>query len=181
MAKKSKDEPLNPNNITNRDIMQRLNFMYQASVYLGTVLPVPPPSTPPRRAKRSRRMNVHDLSKVYAGSMKTVSKKTMVKIDPSVKRTICQGCNLVLLAGSTASVRVNSSREHGHVMSYRCIACDSTRRIPAPPTFMASPNTESETQIDPTTKIKPRPPPLFARDVGHVVFRGNEQLSSTMA
>ncbi|KAF7305983.1 hypothetical protein HMN09_00752800 [Mycena chlorophos] len=180
MAKKNKDEIPNPQTVVNRDIMQRLNFMYQASVYLGTVLPVPPTPAPTKRAKRVRKMNVHDLSKVYAGSMKTVSNKTMIKMDPAVKRTLCSGCNLVLVPGSTASVRVKSSKEHGHVMFYRCAACDSTRRIPAPPTLRsrpatAGPSSSNEMQIDSPPLKHARRPPHFARD-GHIVFRGNEQL-----
>jgi ribonuclease P protein subunit RPR2 len=37
MGKKNKSELPNPNNITNRDILQRLNFLYQASVYLDSI------------------------------------------------------------------------------------------------------------------------------------------------
>ncbi|KAJ6625852.1 hypothetical protein B0H10DRAFT_2211724 [Mycena sp. CBHHK59/15] len=105
MAKKNKDEAPNASNIVNKDIMQRLNFMYQASVYLSGVLPVSPPepsSAPLKRRKKSRKMTVHDLSKSYINSMKVVANKTMVKMDPAVKRTLCNGCNIVLVPGSTA-------------------------------------------------------------------------------
>jgi ribonuclease P protein subunit RPR2 len=37
MGKKNKDETLKPNNVVNRDILQRLNFLYQASVYLESI------------------------------------------------------------------------------------------------------------------------------------------------
>lgn len=37
MGKKNKDEAPNPNNVVNRDILQRLNFLYQASAYLESV------------------------------------------------------------------------------------------------------------------------------------------------
>lgn len=84
MAKKNKDgEAPNANSIVNKDIMQRLNFMYQASVYLSGVLPAPPQTTaatPQKRTKKSRKMTVHDLSKSYINSMKTVASKTMVKM-----------------------------------------------------------------------------------------------------
>jgi ribonuclease P protein subunit RPR2 len=82
MAKKNKDETPNANSIVNRDIMQRLNFMYQASVYLSGVLPVPQEIAvaPQKRTKKSRKMNVHDLSKSYINSMKTVASKTIVKM-----------------------------------------------------------------------------------------------------
>ncbi|KAJ7077318.1 RNAse P Rpr2/Rpp21/SNM1 subunit domain-containing protein [Mycena belliarum] len=193
MAKK--DPAPNASSVVNRDIMQRLNFMYQASVYLSGVLPVPPPAELQKRSKKTRKMTVHDLSKSYINSMKVVANKTMVKMDPGVKRTLCNGCNIVLVPGSTASVRVTTSRVHGHLMLYRCNSCNSTRRIPAPPTL-----TESDPASVPDTltsepaivvdagpsrprKRKRRPassrlPPLFARDAGHIVFRGNDTLPS---
>ena len=37
MGKKNKGELPNSSNITNRDILQRLNFLYQASVYLDSI------------------------------------------------------------------------------------------------------------------------------------------------
>ena len=37
MGKKNKGEAPNPSNIVNRDILQRLNFLYQASVYLESI------------------------------------------------------------------------------------------------------------------------------------------------
>ncbi|KAJ7268657.1 RNAse P Rpr2/Rpp21/SNM1 subunit domain-containing protein [Mycena haematopus] len=204
MAKKNKDSDTqtpNANSIANRDIMQRLNFMYQASVYLSGVLPVPPPPTPQKRTKKSRKMNVHDLSKSYINSMKVVASKTMVKMDPAVKRTLCNGCNIVLVPGSTATVRVKSSKVHGHIMHYRCTSCNSTRRIPAVPTLTestagpsasaasAAPDSAMDTDTSESFKKKntkkdlkrsaptARLPPLFARE-GHVVLCGNDKLET---
>ena len=37
MGKKNKDESPNPNGVVNRDILQRLNFLYQASAYLDSI------------------------------------------------------------------------------------------------------------------------------------------------
>ena len=81
--------------------------------------------------------------------------------DPSVKRTLCRGCNIILIPGLTASVRVKcgflslpqsyaiiqwsqplASPSHGHAVTYTCNACNTSRRIPAPPT-LAPPSTSS--------------------------------------
>ncbi|KAK0222063.1 RNAse P Rpr2/Rpp21/SNM1 subunit domain-containing protein, partial [Armillaria fumosa] len=119
-----KDETPNVNSVPNKDIIQRLKFLYQASVYLNGVT-----SQSPRR----RRVTTSDLSRSYVSSMKVVGQKTVVKMDPSVKRTICKGCNTILVPGSTVTIRANKSASHGHVMVYTCTHCKTTRRIPAAP------------------------------------------------
>ncbi|KAI0089286.1 RNAse P Rpr2/Rpp21/SNM1 subunit domain-containing protein [Irpex rosettiformis] len=221
--KKSQDNVPNPNNVQNRDIMQRLNFLYQASVFLGTsTQPVPhhhprpePTNSEPevikivsRRQRRKQEMleqrnpsTAIDLSRTYVRSMKVIGKKTTVRMDPAVKRTLCKGCEIVLVPGSTASVRVNGSGPHGHAISYTCLSCHTSRRIPAPAepldisedseststAGMGEPNDQAEMDIDTRLassvslgkrkKGVTRRPPLFARkDAGHIVYRGNERL-----
>ncbi|KIK09695.1 hypothetical protein K443DRAFT_298120 [Laccaria amethystina LaAM-08-1] len=166
MGKKQKEDVLNINSIANRDIIQRLNFMYQASVYLQSlstfastsstssadsmdqsgVSPceasgsVTEPSSPPKAAKGKRKRvigrkkTVNDLARSYVHALKVVGQKTTVKMDPSIKRTLCKGCNVVLVPGSTAIVRVKRSSSHGHSVVYTCTGCKTSRRIPAPPT-----------------------------------------------
>jgi ribonuclease P protein subunit RPR2 len=94
------------------------------------------------------------------------------------------------------------SKSHGHAVTYTCVGCGTFRRIPAPPTITSGADTPpplsaSEPDNAPTAKSnepnqdpqanrsqnrrkkKPfasRPLSLFARDVGHMVFRGNEKL-----
>jgi len=165
MAKKAKNEAPNPNSVTNRDILQRLNFLYQASTYLNSLQAGPsrtPQSKAPvdrstdavhdiaspgttasskkdKRREQNRRRHpttYTDLSRSYVQSMKTIGTKTNVRMDPSVKRTLCKGCNIVLVPGSTAAVRIKSSSAHGHVMTYSCLLCNHVRRIPAPPVLL---------------------------------------------
>ena len=270
MAKKGKDDVPNPNSVSNRDIIQRLNFLYQAGVYMDTISSSssashPTSSSNGQRIKpnKKRKATTSDLSKAYISSMKVVGQKTTVKLfvmfrvtvknryvdlmprptsDPAVKRTICKGCNTILIPGSTVSVRVKSeffffrsllircclyriaiieSTSHGHAMVYMCTDCRTTRRIPAPPTLASDVPSHASTSessappnpdlagvmaVDVTAmpdatqtvenaqsssrasggRVKarkktavPRRPPLFARDVGHVVFCGNERLDDT--
>jgi ribonuclease P protein subunit RPR2 len=133
MGKKTKDQVPNANSVPNRDIIQRLNFLYQASVYLDALptasvsnehLTLDSMITKTKRPRRS--VNAKDLSRSYIRSMKIVGQKTTVKMlvtflsprllflthglttssDPTVKRTLCRGCDAVLVPGTTASVRV---------------------------------------------------------------------------
>ena len=111
MAKKDETS-----SVSNKDVLQRLSFMYQASTYLNG-LPPPPD-------KKRQRLTTQDLSRSYIDSMKSVGKRTTVKMsvgydiqrsrphkirDPSVKRTLCKGCNTVLVPGSTATVRTKGA------------------------------------------------------------------------
>lgn len=104
MVKKTKDDVPNPNSVSNRDIIQRLSFLYQASVYLNSI-PVTSPTQPPpdaeagpstsvvststsharpRKRKRSfRKETTQNLSKCYVDSMNVVGKKTTVKMSDS--------------------------------------------------------------------------------------------------
>ncbi|KAF9019242.1 Rpr2-domain-containing protein, partial [Hymenopellis radicata] len=183
MAKKSKDQVPNPNSVVNRDIIQRLNFLYQASVYLNTVAAsVPTAAPPPQKKKWKKRITADQLSRNYVSAMKVVGQKTTVKMDPAVKRTLCQGCHSVLIAGSTATVRVKKSPSHTHTMVYTCTQCKETRRIPAPPCGISTGDSSSAEPMDvddPEARNSSKggrlPLPLRG-DTGHVVFRGQEQI-----
>ncbi|KII92605.1 hypothetical protein PLICRDRAFT_172677 [Plicaturopsis crispa FD-325 SS-3] len=206
MAKKSKEDTPNVTGVANRDIIQRLNFLYQASTYLNHISAPPPPPPhqnpdgqddtqreSPGNKRRRKTVSASDLSRAYVKTMKVVGQKAIVRMDPAVKRTLCKGCNTVLVPGSTANVRVRSSSSHGHIVVYTCLSCTTTRRLPAPPTLDGSlPAAEESMSVDnvPGSSEAPKAtrnrrkkkqtkacvPPLFERDVGHVVFRGYERL-----
>ncbi|KAH9948932.1 Rpr2-domain-containing protein [Amylocystis lapponica] len=233
MAKKNKgdQEPsASLSSVSNRDIIQRINFLYQASTYLSsiavrpaTIQPRDPEPTKPcicgtpgcttvvhtsdtlRKEKhRKRRTARHpasaaDLSRSYVKAMHLIGKKTTVKMDPALKRTLCKGCFSVLIPGSTATVRVHPSPSHGHSMAYTCTACHTVRRIPAPPVLDpdATPQDASAMDVDTVDggavpladgvgprrsrkkRRKPpvaRIPPLFDRKGVHVVYCGNEKI-----
>lgn len=85
-------------------------------------------------------------------------------------------------------------------MEYTCTSCKTIRRIPAPPLKVAPPNAtqsepastshDTEMAVDSSSnqfipenyhfrkgRVRnwARVPPLFDRDVGHVLFKGNEE------
>ena len=98
MAKKQNNNaPPNPHSVPNRDIMQRLNFLYQASTWLSslpatkgdvtpTAQPVAQPVTPSNpKGKKKQRDRVPPvtparLSRAYISSMKAIGQKTVVKL-----------------------------------------------------------------------------------------------------
>ncbi|QRV79095.1 RNase P Rpr2/Rpp21 subunit domain protein [Ceratobasidium sp. AG-Ba] len=190
MGKKNKadNETGPPGTIPNRDLMQRMNFLYQASVHLQNAAGRTW-SDHPGAGREMRR-----LARKHVKTLKGIASGAVVKIDPTIKRVLCKKCSTVLVPGSTASVRVKSSGPHGKVVSYTCFACNERRVIPAPPT--KSPRDEetrpsgTDTQAPGPSQLqdrggqqlsarrsKERPLPSFARlDAGHVVYRGTERV-----
>ena len=103
---KNKEGAPNPASVANRDILQRLNFLYQASVLLNGLVPseaipngdgsqslMPPndrdagteqenPSHPQTSKKKRKRrvVRVGELSRSYVETMKSVGQKTNVKL-----------------------------------------------------------------------------------------------------
>ncbi|KAF8800228.1 Rpr2-domain-containing protein [Phlegmacium glaucopus] len=170
MGKKQKDDLPNVNATPNRDIIQRLNFLYQASVYLQSIeLPIPIEdgeahpnlsgnvrSKAPKltqssvkkkhtlRRKVRGKQTTGDLARSYVQCMRVVGQKTTVKIDPALKRSLCSSCSTTLIPGSSASVRVKKSSSHGHLVIYTCLHCHTSKSIPAPPTLPLNPATRTE-------------------------------------
>ncbi|KIJ39862.1 hypothetical protein M422DRAFT_174598 [Sphaerobolus stellatus SS14] len=202
-----KNEAPRPNSVTNREIYQRMNFLYQASSYLKSIEAVTASNNEvdghePTQKQKRRRIAVGDLGSSYVRSMRAVGNKSVTKMDPNVKRTLCGSCDTVLLPGVTASVRVKGTSGRSNKVLYTCLSCDASRAIPAPPvgssssftsvptipnettTSIATPGLTVSADTDATMSSKktkrirakkPRPLPLFARpDAGHIVYIGNE-------
>ncbi|KZV93399.1 Rpr2-domain-containing protein [Exidia glandulosa HHB12029] len=178
-------------NVQNRDIIQRLNFLYQASVHLAhastststTTPDAPSASNRARNASRRRQtLSLHDLSRSYAQTMRAVGARTVTRIDPAVKRSLCKGCASVLLPGTTAHVRVATSRSHEHAVRTQCKACGASRTIPCPPGAAEIGDASDERQAEELPRGSKRHPrkrpcnvPFFERPE-HIVFRGHERL-----
>ncbi|KIK69088.1 hypothetical protein GYMLUDRAFT_214065 [Collybiopsis luxurians FD-317 M1] len=161
MGKKQKSDVPNPSSVSNQDVIQRLNFLYQASVYLNNIhstttfsksestLSLPANNQDDSQSKtmnkrRKKIVKLNDLSRNYIETLKTVGTRTTVQLDPSVKRTLCKACNTVLIPGSTASIRTKRLPSHGHVMVYTCMTCKHSLRIPAAP--ILAPGQEAQAQ-----------------------------------
>ncbi|KAG6919328.1 hypothetical protein DXG01_006874 [Tephrocybe rancida] len=184
MAKKSKDDAPTANGVANRDIIQRLNFLYQASVFLNTVPSsqvstssssansLPGPSETKQAGKKRKRSSkdattARDLSRIYIATMKNVGQKTLVKIIPAPP---------IL----TDSILPNNDPQSTLPTEVAPQLADTTTAI-----YVGENSMDVDSARETTDKyrnekarrkgVQPRIPPLFARD-GHVVFRGSERL-----
>jgi len=189
--------------------MQRINFLYQSSVYLAQLSGSTPASTedsigPSDAGKDVTAATSHSLtgegrqsflglSRQHTRTMKAIGNKAVLRMDPSLKRAICKGCQTVLIPGVTAKVRTKVIKGSGRITRYICTQCQTGRNFPSPPMIQPPSSGVNRSRLSvsveaaepaPTNrktreKQKAKLPPLFERDVGHVVFVGNEKTPRT--
>jgi ribonuclease P protein subunit RPR2 len=109
MVKKQKDDVPNPNSVANRDVIQRLNFLYQASVFMRSLSPTDDallltpettsadgaelsakllPELKSSRRKR-RKLDTSELSRSYLKDMKQVGQKALVRMFVLFRNPVC--------------------------------------------------------------------------------------------
>ncbi|KAL4631052.1 ribonuclease P protein subunit p21 [Arapaima gigas] len=74
-----------------------------------------------------------ELARFYCFTQKTISKRLVLRQDPSVKRTVCKRCWTLLVPGVTSTVRQRRNGRH-RMTIVRCLSCGLTRR------FLNNPN-----------------------------------------
>ena len=88
MGKRNKDDVPNVHAVAQRDIFQRMNFLYQASVYLNSlssdyasaVSAGSGQDTHIRKKRMGQSSTTTDISRSYIKSMKIIGKKTVAKM-----------------------------------------------------------------------------------------------------
>ncbi|CDR41842.1 RHTO0S06e06986g1_1 [Rhodotorula toruloides] len=234
MGKKGRNtaaEPTAATPVISRDSLQRLSYLYQASILLnsalagaatdavrkrkgrkrrrlsdegaGAVEDEEEVSTPdqlmkdkdgedgtsevqkageamsrPHKRDRSPTGGLQPVARHVAREMKQVAKKATVRMDPAVKRTVCQGCATVLVPGVTSTVRVKPSGPHGHLVVHTCLSCRRQRRLPASPHLASSepeatPDAQAKKSARERKEERQARRPVFFEREGHVVVRGN--------
>lgn len=114
------------------------------------------------------------LSRVMSTSMKAVARKAVVRMDPSVKRSICRSCNLLLLPGHTSVVRLRPSQTHARRVSTVCLSCKHSRAIPQPPEPLTGAHCDEVTSRG--ALVQARSQPFWTRDE-HVTFVGTVRVA----
>jgi len=74
-------------------------------------------------------MNESAVSNYYTHLSVNVAKKSLLKIEPQVKRTVCKGCEGLLLPGLTAQVRI--LKKPASVIQWRCMRCQTWKKFPS--------------------------------------------------
>lgn len=69
----------------------------------------------------------------YVNDIRLMARKNVLRMDPTVKRTMCRNCNALLVPGLTSKIKILPSASHVHVIRTHCLACNVARTIPCPP------------------------------------------------
>ncbi|XP_060887965.1 ribonuclease P protein subunit p21 [Labrus mixtus] len=99
-------------NLKDREAYERLNYLYQAA---HCVL-----SNNPENA---------ELARFYCFTQKTITRRLVLRQDPSVKRTLCKNCSSLLIPGVTATTRQRRKNKKTSFTVMRCLNCGKSKRL----------------------------------------------------
>lgn len=149
-AKTSKGESAN---IPNKHLHARLSFLHQAATYLavaGNVKASEPQTKSTSNEARNgseyqtadpstlceKANNHHGLEAMrLLSQLRGVSRKTQIRLAPTMKHTLCKRCDSLLVPGKTSTERVVNESKDGRkpwadVLEIECVKCGTIKRFP---------------------------------------------------
>jgi len=117
-----KAKPSGSKRSPNAHLLARLSHLHRASNALcGSEAQATSPTT--------------NLSRFYLTHLRSVAKKSVLRLDPSIKRTICKRCDTLLVPGVSCEHRVENKSKNGRkkwadVLIVECKVCWSVKRFP---------------------------------------------------
>ncbi|KOC70437.1 Ribonuclease P protein subunit p21, partial [Habropoda laboriosa] len=91
-----------------KDVFEKMNYLYQASYLMA--------------------LKNRVVSSYYGNIMVGCGKKSVLRIESDIKRTICKCCQSPLIPGETARVRLVSKPVKS--VKWTCLTCLSVKRFP---------------------------------------------------
>ncbi|WVR03727.1 hypothetical protein IAU60_000722 [Kwoniella sp. DSM 27419] len=158
--------------VPHKDLFHRVNFSYQAAIFLqslgqdtrqASVASEAGPSRTTttlkevgvkgdRKGKRKavevnavdhpeqpvalglqNRKAFRRLARLGMRETKSMGVHTQLKLDPSMKRSICRACSTVLIPGLTSRVRNRPNTNSFSISHHTCLACQTSLSIPSRP------------------------------------------------
>lgn len=153
MAKKK------PGQVPNRHIYTRISFLYQAAICLAQPTlsgPISASADVDTDAGADTNMENHgdrmqdqlgpiqdgkavtanqNMSRKLLTDMRAITQKSVIRISPRIKRSICKYCDSLLIDGQTSSSVVENKSKGGRkpwadVLVIRCHTCGREKRFP---------------------------------------------------
>ncbi|PKS09501.1 hypothetical protein jhhlp_004118 [Lomentospora prolificans] len=135
--------------IQNRPIYSRMSYLYQAAAFLAhqeTSLneasqnssdsarqTQTQDSTTPEEKSKHGVNNI--MARRFLSDLRAVSLKTQIRIDPSIKRTVCKFCDSILVEGQSCTSVIENKSKNGKkpwadVLVLTCGTCGRMKRFP---------------------------------------------------
>ncbi|KAG8528703.1 uncharacterized protein KY384_006390 [Bacidia gigantensis] len=75
------------------------------------------------------------LAQCYVSQLRSLSRKTLIRLTPEMKHSICKGCEVLLEPGVTSTTSLENKSRGGRkpwadVLVIKCKACGETKRFP---------------------------------------------------
>lgn len=136
--------------VINKALHSRVSYLYQAAAYLATGDPhtsekkssadcttihqadeVLPNTTPSDNVK----LPAQGLSRRFISDLRSVSLKAQIRLSPAMKHTICKGCDVMLIDGSSCESSIENKSKGGKkpwadILVRKCKSCGYERRFP---------------------------------------------------
>ena len=128
-----------------RQPFSRINFLYQASLLLSLPQTTQPlastaseatnPDVPPSQITTTTATPNPALSRFYINTLRRISMKSVLRLHPNMKRTMCKRCDAHLIPGVTSTVYSENQSKEGHkpwaeMLVVHCDGCGSVKRFP---------------------------------------------------
>ena len=133
-------------NVPNKAAHIRVSFLYQAAAFVAqqqdvhtSTTPQSTNATPNTTAGIQTGESLRPVSRRLISDLRSVSNKTMIRMSPAMKHSICKNCNELLIDGSTCTYHVENKSRDGKkswadVMVQKCNTCAVEKRFPLAPT-----------------------------------------------
>lgn len=118
-----------PKTLQKRDNHMRTAYLYQLAI-LNEVLAI---NNNNNNNKITTSSSSSIISRMYINHLDQVSKKSVLKLHPNLKRSICKNCYRVNLPGLNIKIRnINKSikmKPNSNILEYQC-KCGAIKRFP---------------------------------------------------
>ncbi|KAG5520083.1 hypothetical protein PMAC_001159 [Pneumocystis sp. 'macacae'] len=113
--------------IPQQEIYARFSFLYQAANIYATRSIL-------NQDKYTNIQSEQALSKFYINTAKRIAQKAVLKINSSIKRTLCRRCDTILLPAVTSSIKIENfskeNKDEADILVITCNFCNMQKRYP---------------------------------------------------
>jgi len=129
-------------NVPNKALHSRVSYLYQAAAYLATQQQHSGTKSEPQHVQPTTKTAgpsadsaLQPASRHMITDLRSVSRKLLLRLSPTMKLSICKNCDTMLIDGSTCTSEVENKSRGGKkrwadVLVRKCNTCGFEKRFP---------------------------------------------------